>query len=176
MKKCIFVIDMVNGFVHEGAMHDEKIMKIVPFIKKLLNDSKNERIIFIADTHEESAIEFNSFPPHCVEGTSESEIIDELKPWVQELVEKNSTNAFHALDMNSFINEYDEYILVGCCSDICVMQFALTLKTYLNQYNNASKVIVYKEGIATYDAPHHPAKEYHEMAIKLMEQSGIKVQ
>lgn len=175
MKKCIFVIDMVNGFVKEGAMHDQKIMKIVEPIQKVLKENENERMIFIADTHEADAIEFMSFPSHCTIGSVESAIIDELKPWAKEIVSKNSTNAFHALDIQSLVHEYDEFIMVGCCSDICVMQFALSFKTYLNHQNLNKPLLIYKDCVATYDAPSHVADEYHEFALKVMEQSGIQI-
>lgn len=172
MKELLFVVDMVNGFVKEGSMHDQKIMNIVESIKE--ECESHEHRIFIADTHESDAIEFNSFPSHCVKGTSESEIIDELKPYVTALIEKNSTNTFHVLD-KEILNEYDSFMLVGCCTDICVMQFALSLKTYLNQMNMAKQVVVKENGVATYDAPYHPANEYHTMAINMMAQSGIVI-
>jgi len=60
MKELLFVVDMVNGFVKEGSMHDPKIMKIVDTIKE--ECEKHEDRIFIADTHEKDAIEFKSFP------------------------------------------------------------------------------------------------------------------
>ena len=34
MKELLFVVDMVNGFVKEGSMHDAKIMDIVEVIQK----------------------------------------------------------------------------------------------------------------------------------------------
>ena len=34
MKELLFVVDMVNGFVKEGSMHDLKIMNIVDSIKE----------------------------------------------------------------------------------------------------------------------------------------------
>ena len=34
MKELLFVVDMVNGFVKEGNMHDKKIMGIVDTIKE----------------------------------------------------------------------------------------------------------------------------------------------
>lgn len=173
MKELLFVVDMVNGFVKEGAMHDEKIMNIVDVIQK--ECEAHEDRLFIADTHEEDAIEFKSFPSHCVKGTSEAEIIDELKPYVKDILEKNSTNTFHVLD-KKMLEKYDSFKLVGCCSDICVMQFALSLKTYLNQMNMKQSVIVVEKGIATYDAPTHPAKEYHSMAVNMMAQSGIIIE
>lgn len=170
MKEKLFVVDMVNGFVKEGAMHDVKIMSIVPVIKEICE--KMEDKIFIADTHEPDCIEFKSFPPHCIKNTSESEIIDELKPYMTQLIEKNSTNTFHALDKKE-LEGYDRFVLAGCCSDICVMQFALSLKTYLNHTDNPASVWVPKNAIATYDAPYHPASQYHDMAINMMSQAGI---
>ena len=102
----------------------------------------------------------------------ESEIIDELKPYVKETIQKNSTNTFHVLD-KKMLEDYDSFVIVGCCSDICVMQFALSLKTYLNQMNMDKKVCVPLNCIATYDAPLHSAEEYHKMALNIMAQSGI---
>ena len=170
MKECLFVVDMINGFIKEGAMHDEKIMSIVPDIIELCRT--HEDCYFIQDTHEKDAIEFKSFPLHCVKDTSESEIIDELKPYVKETIQKNSTNTFHVLD-KKMLEDYDSFVIVGCCSDICVMQFALSLKTYLNQMNMDKKVCVPLNCIATYDAPLHSAEEYHKMALNIMAQSGI---
>lgn len=172
MKECLFVVDMINGFIKEGAMHDEKIMSIVPNIIRLC-ESHEDRI-FIQDTHESDAIEFKSFPSHCVKGTSEAEIIDELQPYVKETIQKNSTNTFHALN-KAILNQYDRFVIVGCCSDICVMQFALSLKTYLNHMNMDKDVCVPQNCIATYDAPIHNADEYHHMALNMMAQSGIIV-
>lgn len=171
--KALFVVDMINGFVKEGAMHDLKIMDIVPVILNQVKEFEGD-CYFIRDAHEQDAIEFNSFPTHCLKDSSESEVIDELKPFVKHEILKNCTNAFHAIDKDLY-SQYDEFILCGCCTDICVMQFALSLKTYLNQIDRISKVKVIKDGVATYDAPHHKAEGYHQMALKLMEQSGIEL-
>lgn len=171
--KALFVVDMINGFVKEGAMHDEKIMDIVPVILNQLKEFDGD-CYFIRDAHDQDAIEFKSFPSHCIKGSSESEVIDELKPFVKHEILKNSTNAFHAIDKDLY-SQYDEFVLCGCCTDICVLQFALSLKTYLNQIDRESKVKVLKKGVATYDAPHHQAEGYHMMALKLMEQSGIEL-
>ncbi len=173
MKELLFVVDMVNGFVKEGSMHDASIMKIVDVIKK--ECEAHEDRLFIADTHEKEAMEFKSFPPHCIKGTSEAEIIDELRPYVKEVLEKNSTNTFHVLN-KEILSDYDSFKIVGCCSDICVMQLAVSLKTYLNQMNMAQPVIVAEKGIATYDSPTHPAEEYHQIALRLMEQAGIMIE
>lgn len=175
-KTALFVIDMVNGFCKEGVMADARIMNIVPTIQALCEKIENR--YFIADTHGESDIEFSAFPRHCVKGEWESEIVEELQPWItSNVIEKNSTNAFHAMKNHPVLDdkEIDTYILTGCCSDICVLQFALTLKTYFNATNQLKKVIVAKNGIETYHAPGHDAKEMNEVAYQLMQAAGIEV-
>ncbi len=173
MKQVVFVIDMVNGFVKEGAMHDKKIMNIVPSIEKYLTSHEADRY-FICDAHDRSAIEFKSFPAHCLKDTAESEVISELKPYAEHVILKNSTNAFHAID-KALYEQYDEFVVCGCCTDICVMQFALSLKTYLNQIDSFKPVRVLKDGVATYDAPNHAAESFHTFALKMMQQSGIEL-
>ena len=64
-------------------------------------------------------------------------------------------------------------MITGCCTDICVMQFALSLKTYLNQMDMPQEVVIKESGVATYDALYHPASDYQKMAINMMAQSGI---
>ncbi|MCI5774090.1 MAG: cysteine hydrolase [Erysipelotrichaceae bacterium] len=177
--KKIVIVDMVNGFVKEGALHDPRIMDITENIKSLLAHKQDHGIIVLEDCHEEGCAEFNSFPPHCIKGTSEAKTIDELQ-YVFDLenfeacVQKNSTNGFFAMKEADLLTA-DEYILVGCCTDICVAQLAMTLKVYGNDANEPKKVIVVKDGVATYDAFNHAAAEYDEAAFKLMGIAGVEV-
>lgn len=179
-KSMVVVVDMVNGFIKEGAMHDKNIMNIVPNIKQLLeaHDSPDNELFFV-DSHNEYCQEFASFPPHCVVGTTEEEIIDELKPYVKkEPLKKNSTNGIFRFMNSSYLEPLlhsDSVIITGCCTDICVMQFALSLKTWLNETNLPIKIYVPMSCVETYDAPNHNAKEYNEIAAKLMMQAGICV-
>lgn len=78
-EKLLIVVDMVNGFVREGAMADPYIEHIIPEIKRLVENNKSNKTIFIKDCHEEDAVEFLAYPKHCLKGTSESELVDELK-------------------------------------------------------------------------------------------------
>lgn len=168
----VFVVDMINGFINEGALADSSINQITQNIIPLLKENDS---IFICDHHLEDAIEFRSFPPHCLKDSSESEVIDELKPFVKKIIKKNSTNAFHCLDLE-LLDSYQNIIITGCCSDICILQFALTLKTYFNQNDIDKNIIIYENCIATYDSEIHNAKEYHDFAVKLMENSGIIIE
>ena len=174
----LFVVDMVNGFIKEGNMHDESINAISGDIEKLLNNIHPS--IFICDAHDLSAKEFDAFPLHCVKNTSESEVIDELKDYVKNKYYKNSTNAFVNDDIRGAIDDsldlYDDYIICGCCTDICIMQFALSLNTYFNENDYKNKrVIVPINTCETYDALNHNQVLYNEMSLNLMKQSGIVV-
>lgn len=78
---CLIIVDMLNGFVREGVLHDEKISKIIHKQIKLIKEAKERKqlIIFIKDNHTKESTEFERFgnKAHCLKGTSESEVVDE---------------------------------------------------------------------------------------------------
>ncbi|MEG1463060.1 MAG: isochorismatase family protein, partial [Anaerorhabdus sp.] len=109
----------------------------------------------------------------------EAELIDELVPFKNKMVTlyKNSTNGFMHPD---FINVFDkihadEFVCVGCCTDICVLQFALSLKGYINQHNLKVGVSVVRDTVETFGLPGHEQGQFNEMAITLMANAGIKI-
>lgn len=176
----IFVVDMINGFIKEGALHDEAILSCVKPIQDLLQDHLYKSI-FIADSHPPKTREFLSFPQHCVIGTSESEVIEELQPYIETLFHKNSTNTFTCEDFQEFLNEdiyyYDDIILTGCCSDICVLQFALCLNAWFNEHNETGKrIIIPMDCVETYHIQDvHDAISCNTFALQNMEANGIMV-
>lgn len=175
----IIVIDMIHGFIHEGALHDKEIDQITPAIKEFIELCKC-RTVFFADAHPVDAREFQSFPSHCVIGSRESEIVDELKPFALECYLKNSTNAFHSTGFQHILTDFSSYkdiIIVGCCSDICIMQFALTLQSWLNEHGSSQhKLIVPINMIDTYHIDQmHDVQEENEFSIRNMAASGIQI-
>ena len=183
MKKILLVIDMVNGFVKEGALADTYINTITPNIVNLIEEFKqnNFDIISIQEGHSNNSKEFENFPPHCILGTEESELIDELQSYKNDmkLIRKNSTCGFITKEFFEYFennkNEIEEVVLTGCCTDICVLNFAIPLKTYINEHNLPIKVTIYKNAVETYNTPSHSAEEYNEMAFKIMKQNGIEI-
>lgn len=183
MKKLLLIIDMVNGFVKEGALADKKINHITPNIIKLIEKhiQNDDEIISIQEGHSKDSKEFEHFPEHCILGTSEAELISELMPYKEQMkiIRKNSTSGFITSEFMKYMEEnkekLEEIILTGCCTDICIINFALPLKNYINEYNLNSKVTIFKNAVDTYDLPTHPRNEYNEMAFKLMEQNGIEI-
>ena len=176
----VFVVDMIEGFVHTGALHDEAIHEVTPNIENLIRDAQ-QRVIFIADSHPPKTREFISYPSHCVTGTIESEVIQELKPHVQELMRKNSTNTFTCPDFQSFLKErlddYWDIVITGCCTDICILQFALCLNAWLNEHNKVEqRILVPLNCVDTYHIDGiHDAISCNEFSIRNMEANGIRI-
>lgn len=173
-------VDIINGFINEGAMAAERIGDIIPENVKLMKKCLSAQVLTaaFADCHPKDAAEFLSFPPHCIQGTSESELVDELKDvggYV--LIPKNSTNGFHEEKFRELLEchpETDTFIVTGDCTDICVMQFCLALKTYFTQKNKAVRIIIPVNCVETYDAPFHGSDLCNIAAYKLMKDSGIE--
>ena len=182
-KGCLIVVDMVNGFVRDGALHDEEIAKVIPRQIELIKQAKAEgkAIIFIKDTHDENAVEFERFGgSHCVKGTNEAELVDELKPYENDedtlVIEKNSTSFMEAPDFRKFIEEQiylEEFDIVGCCTDICDFNGAMGLANYLDQWNRRHAIRVHEDAIATYAEA--ARQEYVDAAKLLMKQQGIQL-
>lgn len=176
----MFVVDMIYGFIHEGALHDEAIHTITPYMQELLNDRQYHNI-FVIDKHLPNAREFQSYPIHCVRGCKESEVIAELTPYIQEVMFKNSTNAFTCPAFQLFLKEriqvFKDIIITGCCSDICIMQFALCLNAWLNEHNiDNTRVIIPLNCIDTYHIDGvHDAVLMNEFSIQNMAANGIQI-
>ncbi len=184
MKKLLVIIDMINGFIKEGPLSDENINLITPNIIELIKKYKtsNDDIISFQDAHSIDSKEFANFPVHCLKGTNESNLIDELLPYKESMniIYKNSTSGFVCKEFMNYLEEnkntLEEIIITGCCTDICVINFAIPLKNYFNEYNLNTKIIVPKNCVETYNSEIHNSKEYNEMAFKLMKQAGINIE
>lgn len=183
IKELLVVVDMVNGFVKKGALADPKIQHIIPELKRLIEKYKKEndkQVAFIRDAHTENCAEFKKFPIHCIDGSWESEIVDELQEYVKDslLYKKNSRSTLFA---KGFVTDIDKMknlrkiIVTGCCTDLCDLDLAVPIANYLDEQNRDVEIIVPKDIVETYDAPWHNREEYNEMAFKLMEQEGIKL-
>lgn len=180
-KSALIIVDMINGFIREGPMMSERVEAIIPEIVELskkCDELKIQKIAF-ADNHTDASPEFDSYPRHCLKGTSESEIVDEIKAaggYV--LIPKNSTNGFLEEAFQKWLNtneQTDTFIITGCCTDICVQQVAITLKTWFNKNNRNSRIIVPVNAVETYDLGPHDAELTNTMALYNMLINGVEV-
>lgn len=191
-KTALVIVDMVNGFLTEGVLSSPRSASVLPACEELLTHMMRfsaPKIAF-ADCHAPDCIEFESFPPHCIRGTSESEIADSLRKiggdrnprrnWEDEylVIEKNSTNGAITPEFQKWLHSPNyqhirRIVVCGVCTDICVMQFCLTLKTLCNQADRPMEVLVPVNAVETYDAPGHNADLCGMMALQFMQQAGI---
>ena len=177
-KTGLFIVDMNNGFAKEGALSSPRVEEIIEPIADFgkVISSKINTIVAFTDTHDEDAVEVKSYPAHCLRGDMESEVVKEILAIDNlEIIEKNSTNGFFAIDIEKY-KDLDNFIVVGCCTDICVYQFVLTLKTYFNQNNLDKNIIVPMNLVETYDIDMvHSGDFLNTIFLNSMMQNGINV-
>lgn len=182
-EKIYYNVDMNNGFVNFGAMANPEYKKLVPeqikMFEKMLRD--NGQINFILEAHDKDAVEFKKYPPHCIMGTKEAEVIEEFKKFQNipgaRVFGKNSINGIFNEDVRKQIRELKalrEVIIEGVCADLCVMDFARSLARYLDEINKETKIYVVRNAIDTYDASGHNREEWLDIAEKVMTQAGIE--
>ena len=181
---CLIVVDMVNGFVEEGVLHDKEIKKIVKRQIELIKEAKQagKLIVFIKDTHTKDSTEFERFgnTAHCLENNSESELIKELQEFENDedtiSIRKNSTSFMEAPEFRKLMKQQtkmNEFDIVGCCTDICVVNGTIALANYLDEHNRKHTIRVHEDAIATYAET--ARQNYVEAAKLLMEQQGIQL-
>ena len=182
--KTLFMIDMNNGFVNFGPMANPKYNDLVPEQQALIEmfREEDELVNFILENHDKKALEFVSYPEHCVEGTEEAKLIPEF----QDEENKPNTRTYYKNSINGMLNrtlqddikaleKLKMIVLAGVCGDLCVMDFGRTLLRYLDEINHDLKVFVVKSCIDTFDAPGHNREEWLEIAYKVLEQAGAIV-
>lgn len=178
----IIIVDMVKGFYNEGALKNDKVEEIINPMVNFLIKVKDYNKVFFIDSHDEKSTEFLSYPKHCINGTTESELIDELIDFSKDkksvILRKNSINGFHSDSFKSWIDnnkQIDNLIIIGVCTDICVKTLAISLKTYFNEINQYKRIIVPKNMVETYDAPFHSRDFTNLVAFYEMRSNGIEI-
>ncbi|MFQ5879188.1 MAG: isochorismatase family cysteine hydrolase [Dehalococcoidia bacterium] len=163
MASVVLVVDMVRGFCEEGfpLYVGPTIRQIIPRIRALLEEerARGSHIIFLCDNHAPDDAEFQMFPPHCIRGTVEAEMIPELRDLADEVVPKGRFSGFYGTDLERRLRELqpDKVIVVGDCTNICV------LYTVADARNRDYAAEVPADCVATFDA------EAHRFALEQME-------
>ncbi|MCL2797535.1 MAG: cysteine hydrolase [Firmicutes bacterium] len=174
-KTLVVVVDMINGFCKKGALASERCLAAAAPIRALLEKLPDAKKAFLRDCHSKNSAEFKWFPPHCDTG-KESAVISELAGFEDFDIPKNSTNGFFALQKKiSGLGAFNNILVVGVCTDICVMQLCLTLRAYLNETDSGANVVTFTDCVETYDAPTHDAELSNLFALKFLEQAGVQV-
>jgi nicotinamidase/pyrazinamidase len=163
--KAIIVIDMLVGFCRRGALASERLDGITPRVVEHLERERaaGAELVFLVDTHAPDDPEFAMFPPHCVEGSGEDEVIPELRGLATDghVLRKRHFSGFHETGLEDLLRRLapDVVEVVGVCTDICVLHTVAGLR------DRGYDVVVRRDMVETYDAPGHPADEMNRFAL-----------
>jgi nicotinamidase/pyrazinamidase len=162
MSKALIVVDMQRGFLHpSGALfRGELVREIIDPIRELvLNENRGAigieptAVFFTQDTHAPGDKEFDLLPPHCIRGSGEEDIIDELQDVMlgASIIRKRRNSAFFETDLAAQLSAAnpDEIVVVGNCTDITVLHTVAGLR------NRDYRVVVPADCVASYDLQQH---------------------
>ena len=167
----LLVIDMLNDFLlPEGKLYVGSAGRnIISFIRDQIKECRKTggKVVYICDSHRNDDAEFAMFPPHCLQGTAGSQVVDELAPSQEDiLVVKRRYSAFFATDLDLTLRELGltHLVLTGVCTNICVLYTAADAR------NLGYQVTVFREGVASFST------EAHSFALGEMGQAlGVTV-
>ncbi len=166
MANAVLVIDMLRGFLEEGypLYCGDNCRRVIPNIQRLLEQelARGAKVFFICDHHAPDDLEFRMFPPHCIEGTVEAEVIPELASYPGEVISKKRYSGFFGTPLEERLNKLkpEKLIICGVLTNICV------LHTTADARNRDYEVEVPTDCVASPDeAAHHFALEHIEKTL-----------
>lgn len=138
----VLVIDMLKDFL-TGSLKCDRCLKIVPNIKKLIEEARKRDIpvIYICDSHLPSDKELELWGPHAMSGSEGSRVIDELAPKEGDIViRKRRYSGFYGTDLDLALRELNinTLILTGIHTHICIQH------TAADAFFRAYKIIIPK--------------------------------
>ncbi|KAL6338725.1 hypothetical protein AAG906_023874 [Vitis piasezkii] len=204
----LVLVDVVNGFCTVGAGNlapvrpDKQISGMVDESVRLARVfcEKKWPVFAFLDSHHPDIPE-PPYPPHCIAGTDESKLVPALQ-WLENepnvtirckdcidgflgAIEKDGSNVF--VDWVK-TNQIKIILVVGICTDICVLDFVCSTISARNRgfFTSLEDVIVYSHGCATFDLPDdvartipgaiaHPQELMHHIGLYMAKGRGAKV-
>lgn len=183
VNSAIFVIDMNNGFCEEGALADPTIKRIVPNIRKIIMDGlkRESALFFVNDKHTEDSVEIKRYAGHCIT-PREQKTIKELsifEEYADRVFYKNSTCALFApgmMEMLLQMKNLERIVITGCCTDICIMNFAVALRNFMDEWNVDVDIVVPINAVETFHIPNvHEREEANQFGYRVMESNGVRL-
>lgn len=166
----LIVVDTQEGFTRKGNLASDTCTAAIPRIRRIVQEeiAAGAPVIFTKDSHVENDAEFKMFPPHCIVGTEEHELVEELRefePGAAAVVQKRRYSAFFDTEMEKVLEQLDpdEIHVAGLCTDICVLHTTSDLR------NRDYDVVVRREGVETFNAEGHDNREVNRWALSHME-------
>lgn len=137
MQDFLIIVDMQKDFI-DGALGTKEAEKIVSKVKEKIRDFGG-KVIYTRDTHSGDYLqtqEGRNLPvAHCIQDTQGWQINGELP--VEEAYMVIDKPTFGSVELGERLQEENkremigQVVLVGLCTDICVISNALLLKAFL---------------------------------------------
>lgn len=167
VSELLVVVDMQNGFLREGNLASDRCLAVLPAVRREVDEAlaAGRRVLFTADTHEIDDAEFAVFPEHCIRGTREADLVDELLPLLDRddvlLLRKRRYSALFESEMEGHLHRFgiDSVRICGVCTDICVLHTTADLR------NRDFPVTVAARATGTFDGPDHSADVVQEFSL-----------
>jgi nicotinamidase/pyrazinamidase len=163
MANAVLVVDMLRGFLEEGhpLYCGGPARDIIPRVRRLIEEemAAGSHVVFVCDNHTPDDKEFDMFPPHCIGGSVEAEVIPELADLAADVLPKTRYSAFYGTSLDQKLRDLqpEKIIVCGVCTDICV------LHTTADARNRDYPVEVRADCVASFD------QEAHRFALQHME-------
>lgn len=206
----LIIVDEVNGFATVGSGNLAP-PKDNPQVSTMVDETVRVArgfsglgwpILAFLDTHVPGKPE-PPYPPHCEAGTGEEDLVPQLT-WLGDdphatLLRKDCINGFVGAigkdGRNAVVdwvnaNRLARVVVVGICTDICVMDFVLTLLSARNHdlMPTLKDISVHAGACATYDLPKeaaehlglpetatHPQDLTHHLGLYFMASRGAEI-
>ncbi|MUV57969.1 Nicotinamidase-related amidase [Halogeometricum rufum] len=136
-RTAVVVVDMQNGFCHpEGSLHAPGSEAVVDDVAALVADAREAgaSVVYTRDVHPPEQFEdthyydeFERWGEHVVEGTWETELVDELDVREDDhVVEKHTYDAFHRTELEGWLDAHgvDDLVFCGTLANVCVLHTA----------------------------------------------------
>ena len=203
----LIIVDEVNGFATVGAgnlappLPNAQVDAMVAETDRLARrfTAEGRPILAFLDTHEPGVPE-PPYPPHCERGTGEENLVPALA-WLDgdantTQIRKDCINGFIGAIRPDGSNALVDWVnrrklaallVVGICTDICVMDLVLTLLSARNHglMPSLADIAVLAPACATYDLPRgtaeglglpataaHPQMPTHHLGLYFMASRG----
>ncbi|AOG03205.1 isochorismatase family protein [Bosea sp. RAC05] len=202
----LIIVDEVHGFCTVGrgplapAVPNAQVATMIDETAALARRI-GPKLVF-RDSHEPGQDE-KPYPPHCVVGTGDDMLVDELA-WLENdpdttVMRKDCIDGVIAGFRPDGSNAVFDWIrrhnlvrvvFVGICTDICVLNPVCSLLSARNRglLGALDQIVVYEPGCATYDLPlevalelglpasaAHPQDLFHRMGLAIMQNQGAIV-
>lgn len=166
----LIIVDVQNDFCEGGSLAVEGGVGIIPVINRMMG--KFDLIIATLDYHPEGHVSFDTWPPHCIQGTKGVELHPDLQVkhidrYVRKgtMPDKDAYSGFQDTELKDVLLEkgIKRIVVCGLATDYCVKE------TALDGIRNGFEVFVVRDAIEGVQP-----KTSRE-AVEEMERAGVKM-